>query len=506
MSVQKIFGIETEYGIVHRGVRDSDPISASSLLINSYLSQSSQPGRGPNAPTVGWDFIDETPEIDLRGFAPVGSMPPEIEFNLVNAVLTNGARYYVDHAHPELSTPECLDPMSVVKWDRAAEEIIIKSMKVAAEVLPAGEELVVYKNNSDGKGNSYGCHENYLVDRAVSFGKIVQHATVHFVTRQIYTGAGKVGSEVHGEERMETPFQLTQRADFFEEEVGLETTLKRPIINTRDEPHADPSKYRRLHVIVGDANMCEVATFLKIGTTGIVLAMIEEDFVDFDLGLADPVFALKQVSRDLSLKTPLLLSNGRTATALSIQWEIFERATKYLIQFGAEKVGGEGFEKVMYYWEKVLISLESNQKVLFGKIDWFTKKQIIDAYQDRHKIGPDHIKLAALDLQYHDLRPQKSLFSRVGAEKLVSGNDVAFAETNPPSNTRAFFRGECLRKWPENIVSANWDSLVFDTGDQVLHRIPMLEPTRGTSEHVGKIIEECESVEELINRISGVSS
>jgi proteasome accessory factor A len=192
-------------------------------------------------------------------------------------VLTNGARYYVDHAHPELSTPECADALSVVLQDRAAEMILIESMEAANEFLPEDQELVVYKNNSDGKGNSYGCHENYLMDRSTPFGRIVQHATTHFVTRQVFTGAGKVGCELPHRDRSHIEFQLTQRADFFEEEVGLETTLKRPIINTRDEPHADPLRYRRLHVIVGDANLCEVATFLKLGTTAIVLGMVEDD-------------------------------------------------------------------------------------------------------------------------------------------------------------------------------------------------------------------------------------
>ena len=160
MALQRIYGTETEYGIIHHGVKDSNPISASSFLINAYLSKTSDPGVGPNSPKVGWDFIDESPDIDIRGFAPIGSLPPEIEPNLVNAVLVNGSRYYVDHAHPELSTPECSDPLSSLKWDRAGDEILINSMSAANEALPEGEEIIIYKNNSDGKGNSYGCHEN----------------------------------------------------------------------------------------------------------------------------------------------------------------------------------------------------------------------------------------------------------------------------------------------------------------------------------------------------------
>ena len=286
MAIQKICGIETEYGIIVRGVAESNPIAASSVLINAYLhSLGTDSQRGP-APKVGWDFEDESPGRDARGDAPEDSLAPEVETHLVNAVLTNGARYYVDHAHPELSTPECADARSVVVWDRAAEVILARSMAAAREHLPPGQEIVVHKNNSDGKGNSYGCHENYLMDRATPFTQIVRQVTPHFVSRQIFTGSGKVGRELPGAEQVD--YQLTQRADFFEEEVGLETTLKRPIVNTRDEPHADAQRYRRLHVIVGDANLSEVATLLKVGTTVFVLAMIEDDVLPDDFRLADP--------------------------------------------------------------------------------------------------------------------------------------------------------------------------------------------------------------------------
>ena len=268
MAIPKTLGIETEYGIVHRGTDEPNPITAPSLLINAFLAAE---GYRPDtrSDVIAWDFIDEHPDMDARGFSPMGALPPEVETHLVNAVLRNGARYYVDHAHPEMSTPECADPLSVVRYDRAGELIVQRSMAAANEILPPGQELVLYKNNSDGKGNSYGTHENYLVSRDTPFGEIVRHCTAHFITRQIFTGAGKVGAELPGQRTDEVHYQLTQRADFFEEEVGLETTLKRPIINTRDEPHADARKYRRLHVIVGDANPSQVATFLKVGTTAV---------------------------------------------------------------------------------------------------------------------------------------------------------------------------------------------------------------------------------------------
>src|SRR5207244_1774524 len=240
MAIRKVCGIETEYGIVLRGVGESNPVTASSLLSNAYVSQLQR--------KVGWDFEDESPGRDARGFAREGAMPPEVETHLVNAVLTNGARYYVDHAHPEFSTPECADALECVRYDKAGERVLARSMVAAAALLPPDQGVVVYKNNSDRKGNSYGCHENYLMDRAVPFGRIVQHVMPHFVTRQIYTGAGKVGSEAPSAGGVEVPFQLTQRADFFEEEVGLETTLKRPIVHTRDEAKPDAQQDRRRHV------------------------------------------------------------------------------------------------------------------------------------------------------------------------------------------------------------------------------------------------------------------
>src|SRR6478735_2794593 len=288
----KILGIETEYGIVVRGGGESNPVTASSLLINAYVGELERERLA--GPKVAWDFEDESPGNDARG-ASGPSSPPDVETHLVNAVLTNGARYYVDHAHPELSTPECADPRSIVVFDRAAELILQRSMVAANRTLPQGQEIVVYKNNSDRKGNSYGTHENYLMDRGVPFGRVVAGVMPHFITRQIYCGAGK---------------------------VGLETTLKRPIVNTRDEPHADAQKYRRLHVIVGDANLCEVATFLKVGTTAIVLAMVEDGFIDKDLSISTPVAAIRAVSHDPTLRQTVDVADLGRCTALEVQWEV----------------------------------------------------------------------------------------------------------------------------------------------------------------------------------------
>jgi proteasome accessory factor A len=494
VAIHKVCGIETEYGIALRGVAEPNPIAASSLLINAYVAELQR--------RVGWDFEDESPGRDARGFAREGAAPPEVETHLVNAVLTNGARYYVDHAHPEFSTPECADAREAVLYDKAGERILVRSMAAAARALPEGQEIVIYKNNSDRKGNSYGCHENYLMDRNVPFSRIVAQVLPHFVTRQVYTGAGKVGSEAPSTAGMEVTFQLSQRADFFEEEVGLETTLKRPIVNTRDEPHADAQKYRRLHVIVGDANLSEVATFLKVGTTAIVLAMIEDEALEgFDVVLQTPVLDIKRVSWDLSLSLPLELADGRRMTAIEIQWEYLDRAKKYAEDRGLAVVGEEVGAEVLRRWEQVLAALESDPMTLATQLDWVAKYRLVNGYRERHGLAWDDHRLAALDLQYHDVRPERSLFAKCGTERLVTDAEIETAVSEPPRSTRAWFRGKCLQRWASSIVAANWDSLVFDLGTDPLRRVPMMEPLRGTAALVDKLLEGCQTPADLLERL-----
>ncbi len=501
MAIAKICGIETEYGIVHRGVAESNPVTASSLLINAYVSERPL-GAAPATPPVGWDFEDETPGRDARGAAPPDASPPDVDTHLVNAVLTNGARFYVDHAHPEVSTPECADARSVVVFDRAAELIVQRAMAAAGRVLPPGQELIVHKNNSDGKGNSYGCHENYLMDRAVPFGRIVAAATTHFVTRQVFTGSGKVGVEASGASARDVAYQLSQRADFFEAEVGLETTLKRPIVNTRDEPHADAQRYRRLHVIAGDANLAEVATFLKVGTTAIVLAMVEDDALDRDLSIRNPVSAVRAVSHDPGLQATVETIEGVTMTALEVQFELLDRARKWAEQRGLAAVGEEVGAEVLRRWEEVLTGLEADPDSVAAQVDWVAKRRLIDRWRERHGAEWTDPRVAALALQYHDLRPERSLAARVGLERIVDLADAERAVTEPPTDTRAYFRGRCLSQFGASIVAANWDSLVFDVGDEPLRRVPMMEPSRGTEAHVGRLLDECSTPAELVARLS----
>ena len=500
MAVHKVIGIETEFGIMHRGVAESNPVTASSMLINAYLGDLQRQHEG--GPKVGWDFEDETPGVDARGAVGPAS-PPEVETHLVNAVLTNGARYYVDHAHPECSTPECADARSVVVYDRAAEQILQRSMVAANRLLPDGQELVIHKNNSDGKGNSYGCHENYLMARSVPFGKVITHATAHFVSRQIFTGSGKIGSEAAGVGIRDVPYQLTQRADFFEAEVGLETTLKRPIVNTRDEPHADPQKYRRLHVIAGDANCSETATFLKVGTTAFVLAMVEDDALPRPFVFRSPVPAMRAVSYDLTLTRPLELVDGTMVTALEIQWELLDRARKWSEERGLEAVGGAVGLDILQTWEEVLTALEADPMTLADRLDWVAKYRILTGYRERHDLPWGDARLDALALQYHDVRPERSLSARAGLVRISSDAEVTQAMTEPPEDTRAYFRGRCLQRWANHVVAANWDSIVFDVGDETLRRVPMMEPLRGTRAHVGTLLDESASPAELVARLGG---
>ncbi|MGZ8594125.1 MAG: depupylase/deamidase Dop [Actinomycetota bacterium] len=492
MAIPKVFGTETEYGIAAAGAPDFNPVLSSSLLISTYAGSLRR---------IRWDYEQESPMRDARGFEPVpANAGSDEDLGLANVILPNGARYYVDHAHPEYSTPECLTPRELVVHDKAGERILERSLLEVARTMPGAPALSIYKNNSDGKGNSYGTHENYLVDRATPFSDIVRDLTPFFVSRIVFTGAGKVGAEAPWDERGRGMFQLTQRADFFETEVGLETTLKRPIINTRDEPHADPERYRRLHVIVGDANLCEVATFLKIGTTAIVLKMIEDAFLP-ELTIQNPVQALHEISRDPTCRASVTLADGRTVTAVQLQWEYLEHAKKYVEREDDTPEQREVVER----WEAVLTALEVDPATLHGQLDWVAKQRVLQAYRDRDGLEWADPKLRAIDLQYHDVRRDRGLYYRLEAsgkvERLTSDAEVEAAIDEPPEDTRAYFRGRCISRYPDAIAAASWDSLIIDTGADALQRIPMREPLRGTKEHVEELLAQAEDAAALVARL-----
>lgn len=496
MSVRRVMGTEVEYGISVAGQPNANPMVASSQVVNAYASATLKARR------ARWDFEEESPLRDARGFdmSRAGADPSQLtdeDLGLANVILTNGARLYVDHAHPEFSTPEVTTPLDAVRFDKAGERIMLDATKLALQ-LPTNPVINLYKNNTDNKGASYGAHENYLMRRSTPFADIVRHLTPFFVSRQVVAGAGRVGI---GQDGHTHGFQITQRADFFEVEVGLETTLKRPIINTRDEPHADPEKYRRLHVIIGDANLAEVSTYLKIGTTSLVLAMIEAGFITRDLTVEGPVAALRAVSHDPTLKQLVTLNDGRTLTAVQLQMEFLDLAKKFVEdRYGAD--ADEQTKDVLRRWESVLDRLERDPLECAGELDWVAKLKLLQGYRDRDGLDWDDAKLHLVDLQYADIRPEKGLYHRLvkagRMETLLSEESIDAAKHQPPTDTRAYFRGRCLEQYSANVAAASWDSVIFDLPEkESLQRIPTIDPLRGSKAHVGELLDRCSTASEL---------
>ncbi|MFI6518920.1 depupylase/deamidase Dop [Spirillospora sp. NPDC050679] len=503
MSVRRVMGIETEYGISVPGQPGANAMVTSSQVVNAYLAASAARAR-----RARWDFEEENPLRDARGFdlAREVADPTQLtdeDLGLANVILTNGARLYVDHAHPEYSAPECTNPLDAVTWDKAGERVMADAAARAA-LVPGTHPIQLYKNNTDNKGASYGCHENYLMKRETPFADIVRHLTPFFVSRQVVTGAGRVGIGVDGRG---DGFQISQRADFFEVEVGLETTLKRPIINTRDEPHADPEKYRRLHVIIGDANMSEVSTYLKLGTTALVLAMIEDGFLTADLSVDTPVAALRAISHDPTCRHLLTLRDGRKMTAVQLQMEYLEQSRKYVEdRFGTDV--DDMTTDVLDRWESVLHRLESDPMQLSRELDWVAKLELLEGYRTRDGLDWSHPRLQLVDLQYTDIRPDKGLYNRLVArgriDRVVTEDTVQTAVEEPPEDTRAYFRGRCLSQYADSVAAASWDSVIFDVpGRESLQRVPTLEPLRGTKQHVGALLDRCRTAADLVATLTG---
>ena len=492
MAIPKVMGIETEYGITVKNQPDFNPILSSLLLINSYETYRSS--------RIRWDYEAESPLRDARGFEYMEDkeVPSKEESRLINLILSNGARFYVDHAHPEYSSPETTNPRDCVIWDRAGERILNLSRTRAEAVSPPEQRILIYKNNTDSKGNSYGTHENYLMDRKVPFARIVQYLLPFFVSRQVFTGAGKVGAENNTEF---CEFQVSQRADFLETEVGLETMHSRPIINTRDEPHADPEKYRRLHVIPGDANMSEVSNYLKCGTMAIVLSMIEDDFIDRDLSLDSPVLSYRRVSRDLGCRETMRLKDGRALTAVDLQREFLDLAHRYY----RDREHEPWVDDVMARWGSVLDRLAVDPMSLARELDWVIKRQLIENYMAKHACEWSDSRVAMIDLQYHDIRPSKGLYYKLeesdAVERMTTEDEVTKAIYDPPKDTRAYFRGMCLQKYADEVVSASWDSVIFDLKEGPLKKIFMLEPLRGTEAHVRQLFEESATAGALLKNL-----
>jgi proteasome accessory factor A len=357
--------------------------------------------------------------------------------------------------------------------------------------------ITVYKNNTDGKGVSYGTHENYQVLREVPFTDLVKFLTPFFVTRCIFAGAGRVGL---GQDIIEPGFQISQRADFFEAEVGLETTLRRPIINTRDEPHADPDQFRRLHVIIGDANMSQKINYLKMGTTAIVLSMIEAGYLKIDFELYDAVTSMHLVSHDYKFETKQRLRDGSEMSALEIQKHYQESAVRFLADTGETDAMTHD---VVQQWGRILTALENDPMSLVNEVDWITKLSVLNGYRNRDQLLWNDPRLAAIDIQFADLRPDKGL-ARVLQQKgkmdlVFTEEQVARAVSNPPEDTRAYFRGTCVSKFIDQVAAASWDSVILDLGPDVpLKRISTPDALGGTRNVTEELFSSSSSASELL--------
>lgn len=514
MSIAKVVGLEQEYAIKLKGEPDLSAHQASCLLVNAYARKNGlrQPGMA-----MLWDYAHETPYHDLRGTLFEKSARKEItsaEDNLlINAALANGARLYTDHAHPEYSTPECLSAAQAVASDKAGETILLEAVRALRETLPLCE-VALFKNNTDHLGQSYGCHENYLLAAEAHEDFLVRNpdkalkVLVPFlVSRQVLTGAGKVGDW-----RTKADYQVSQRADFMECVFGLETTHNRPLINTRDEPHADPERFRRLHLILGDANMCEFAGFLKVGSTQLVLMMLEDGFIQQDFSLKEPLAAIKAITARFDVEVEL--ANGKKSTAVDLQQDFLDLAKAYRRTGAARDL--PLLEDILFCWEYALgglkqlkispgYDLEADPLELRRRLDWVLKLWLLNRYRLEKGLAWDHPLLRVLDLQYHNIDPREGIFYHLQAqgltERVVDDEEIdRFVRQSPP-DTRAYFRGRCIEKFPKELCLVNWEVVGFDHG-KVRRLVPLLNPLKGTRAQFEEIFAQSRSSRDLLKKLT----
>ncbi len=404
-----------------------------------------------------------------------------------NVFLENGARLYLDvGSHPEYATPECDKLTELVAHDKAGERILENLQRTAEQRLREEGirgDIFLYKNNTDSAGNSYGCHENYLVHRKGDFQKMLDILIPFLVTRQIFSGAGKLLQTARG-----PIYSISQRADHIWEGVSSATTRSRPIINTRDEPHADAEKYRRLHVIAGDSNMSEYTTYVKVGTTAALLEMIEAGVVFRDMTLANPIRAIRQISQDPTCRRKVELANGRELSALDIQWEYLER----VIRYGRRPGFHSQIEKAVAMWEHLLSGLERDPFSLHREIDWVTKYQLIERYRYRHGLTLSHPRVMLLDLSYHDVTKARGLYYLVARKRLVdrvvTDATIVTAMKKPPQTTRARLRGEFIAAAKANRRDFTVDWVHLKLNDQAQRTVLCKDPFQSTDERVDRLI------------------
>lgn len=564
MRAARMIGLETEYGIHAPANPKASHVALSIELVNAYAAHATESGSAVAG--TEWDYQSESPLVDARGWVlprsaahptqltdtdealnyateqeagsgqvrdalgnisggdpspadtaergehdPPGSAHWRGDFFqlqqgqpqlLMNLVLTNGARFYVDHAHPEYSAPETLGAKQAALYDAAGDVVALRAANRLAKE-PGSPQVLLYKNNTDSKSVSYGAHENYLVPREVPFDDLVHGLLPFFVSRQVICGAGKVGIG----QRNQTPgFQISQRADFFEEEVGLETTVRRPIINTRDEPHAHFRSWRRLHVIIGDANMSQYSTWMRVASTSHVLDLIEAGRVPA-IRLHDPVEALKSISHDPSLSVQVSTDRG-PMTALEIQRLYLDaaqelHAEKQNQHDAAYAASAEELEA----WHGLLDDLQTDPFTTADRVDWVAKLQLLESYRRRDQLDWDAPLLGMIDLQYHDLRPEKGLHHklvRAGRMRaLFAEEQVTQAADQPPADTRAWTRGTLVGKRSDLVVGASWDQMLLrpDAVSAVV-RVSLADPLAGRQEQAEPIIEAAESAHQLVDQLA----
>ncbi|MGH4009770.1 MAG: Pup--protein ligase [Pseudonocardiaceae bacterium] len=405
-----------------------------------------------------------------------------------NVFLRNGSRLYLDvGSHPEYATAECDDLTQLVTHDKAGERIL-EDLLVDAERRLADEgiggDIFLFKNNTDSAGNSYGCHENYLVARAGEFSRIADVLLPFLVTRQLVCGAGKVLQTPRG-----AVYCLSQRAEHIWEGVSSATTRSRPIINTRDEPHADAERYRRLHVIVGDSNMSEVTTLLKVGTANLVLEMVEEGIAFRDFTLDNPIRAIREISHDLTGQRGVRLAGGREASALDIQREYYTRAAEHVARRGSDPLT----DRVMELWDRALSAVEQQDLSLIDReIDWAIKHRLVERYRTRHRMDLSNPRVAQLDLAYHDIRRGRGLFDLLQRKALVDrvtdDGEIEAAKDTPPATTRAKLRGDFIAAAQAAGRDFTVDWVHLKLNDQAQRTVLCKDPFRAVDERVERLI------------------
>ncbi|GLZ16353.1 Pup--protein ligase [Actinomadura sp. NBRC 104425] len=447
---RRIFGLENEYGVTctFRGQRRLSPDEVARYLFRRVVSW----GRSSNV------------------------------------FLRNGARLYLDvGSHPEYATPECDSVIDLVTHDKAGERIL-EGLLVDAERRLREEgiagDIYLFKNNTDSAGNSYGCHENYLVGRHGEFGRLADVLIPYLVTRQIICGAGKVLQTPRG-----AVYCVSQRAEHIWEGVSSATTRSRPIINTRDEPHADAERFRRLHVIVGDSNMSETTMLLKVGATDLVLRMIEAGVVMRDLTLENPIRAIREVSHDMTGRRKVRLANGREASSLEIQKEYYGKAKDFIDRRGGDPV----VKRVLDLWERTLRAVETGDLDLVSReIDWVTKYRMIERYRRKYDLPLSSPRVAQLDLAYHDVHRDRGLYylmeKRGAVERVTRDLEVFEAKSVPPQTTRARLRGEFIRRAQEKRRDFTVDWVHLKLNDQAQRTVLCKDPFRSVDERVDKLI------------------